>query len=120
VPLRQPNEPSKLWTWRAVLSELNKVVADPHQAIDDADNALATALGLGDLAALTPSRGGLLILEPDMPGGAYATAGPPPAGAEFTMTKPPSLTHDRTWFRSIPKDGFDSGLLATTAPYFGV
>ena len=119
VPLRNPKETSKLWTWRAVLAELNRVVADPHQAIKDADNALATALGLGDSAALTPSRGGLLILEPDMPGGAYAIAGPPPPGAEFTMTKPPTLIHDRAWFRSLPKVGFDAGLLAKTATYYG-
>jgi hypothetical protein len=110
---------SKLWTWRAVLAELNRVVADPHQAIKDADNALATALGLGDSAALTPSSGGLLILEPDMPGGAYAIAGPPPPGAAFTMTKPPTLVHDRAWFRSLPKVGFDAGLLAKTATYYG-
>jgi hypothetical protein len=119
VPLRQPEDTSKLWTWRAVLAELNRVVADPHQAIRDADNALASAFGRGDIAALTPSRGGLLILEPDMPGGAYAAAGPPPPGAVFTMTKPPSLIHDRAWFRSLPADGFDQGLLAKTAGYYG-
>jgi cytosine/adenosine deaminase-related metal-dependent hydrolase len=119
VPLRQPGDASKLWTWRAVLAALNTVVADPHKAIKDADDALATALGLGDSAALIPSRGGLLILEPDMPGGAYAIAGPPPPGAEFTMVKPPSLVHDRAWFRSLPTDGFDAGLLAKTATYYG-
>jgi hypothetical protein len=101
------------------MAELNRVVADPHKAIKEADNALATALGLGDIAALTPSRGGLLILEPDMPGGAHALAGPPPPGADFTMTKPPSLVHDRAWFRSLPADGFDAGLLAGTASYYG-
>jgi hypothetical protein len=35
------------------------------------------------------------------------------------MTKPPSLTHDRAWFRSLPADGFDQGLLAKTAGYYG-
>jgi cytosine/adenosine deaminase-related metal-dependent hydrolase len=119
VPLRQPGDTTKLWTWRTVQAELNRVVADPHRAISDADNALATALALGDPAVLTPSRGGLLILEPDMPGGAYAAAGPPPPGAAFTMTKPPSLVHDRAWFRSLPEDGFDAGLIAKTASYYG-
>jgi cytosine/adenosine deaminase-related metal-dependent hydrolase len=119
VPLRQPLVGGKLWTWKAVLAELNRVVADPHKAIKDADIALATALGRGDSAALSPSRGGLLILEPDMPGGAYAVAGPPPPGAVFTMTKPLSLVHDRAWFRSLPKDGFDAGLLAKTAAFYG-
>jgi cytosine/adenosine deaminase-related metal-dependent hydrolase len=119
VPLRQPTDRSKLWTWKTVLTELNRVVADPHHAIDQAHNALALALASSDPKALVPSLGGMLVLEPDMPGGAHAIAGPPPPGAVFTMTKPPSLAHDRAWFRSLPTDGFDAGLLAQTADYFG-
>jgi 5-methylthioadenosine/S-adenosylhomocysteine deaminase len=119
VPLRRPTDRSKLWTWTAVQAELKRVVADPHKAIDQAHNALALAVASGRPETLIPALGGMLVLEPDMPGSAHALAGPPPPGAAFTMTKPPSLIHDRSWFKSLPTDGFDAGILAQTAPYFG-
>jgi 5-methylthioadenosine/S-adenosylhomocysteine deaminase len=118
VPLRQPKDQARLWTWRSVLAELNRVADSPHEAIDEANRAIQLALASGLSADLAPSRGGFLILEPDMPGSAHAVAGPPPSGAVFEMTKPPSLVHDRAWHRSLPTDGFDAGLLAGTVTYF--
>lgn len=117
VPLRRPEE-DRLWTWRAVMAELERVAKDPLKAIDQANRAFDQALALGRTDGIGPSQNGLLILEPDMPGGAHAIAGPPPPGAEFEMMKPPSLVHDRSWLQSLPEDGFDAGLLPRTAAFY--
>ena len=36
IPLRRPDDPSKRWTWNAVMDELERVQADPVTAIDQA------------------------------------------------------------------------------------
>jgi len=118
VPLRRPSEPSRLWAWRSVLAELNRVAKEPLKAIESANQALDRALASGLRTDHALRESGLLILEPDMPGGAHAIAGPPPPGAVFEMAKPPSLVHDRAWHRSFPEDGFDAGVLARTTAYY--
>ena len=123
VPLQRPpthDDPTggKRWTWTKVVEELNTVVTDPRNAIDHAHRDLAEAIRGNDIDRLSGSTLTMLVLEPDMPGSAYAAAGPPPPGVKFTMTKPPSLTHDSSWRRSLPSDGFDRGVLAQAAGLF--
>jgi hypothetical protein len=122
VTLRDPDAPTRSWTWDRVRRQLADVAADPHGAITRAHVALAAASTRFDpleagsahvVAAMAP-----LVLEPDMPGGAHAVAGPPPPGASFSMPPPPSLVHDVAWHRSVVGNGFDEGLLARLAEFY--
>jgi hypothetical protein len=96
VPLRDPDDPQRLWTWQHVVDELRQVQADPVQAIESGLQAEAAMFTSGDPAA--PAR---LILESDMPGGPASVAGPPPPGTVFEAPDLPSIVHDRAWHRSL-------------------
>lgn len=113
VPLRDPDDPSRTWTWRRVLARLREVHADPLSAIEQGLRA-ETAFVRGEFDTHGPSAGPRrppLVLEPDMAGGPEAVAGPPPPGTTFDMPALPSLVHDRTWFRDLAHHGFHDGVL---------
>lgn len=105
IPLRRPDEPTKRWTWSSVVDELQRVQADPVDAIEQA--LTAEALWYGDLDV---GEAPALILESDMPGGPASVAGPPPPGTTFEAPPLPSVVHDREWHRSLRGRGFQGDL----------
>ncbi len=116
VPLRDPDDPTRTWTWRRVMARLREVQADPVAAIEQG-LATETALLRGHLDDMGagPSVGPhrqRLVLEPDMLGGPEAVAGPPPPGTSFDAPPLPSLVHDRSWFRELDAHGFHDGALS--------
>ncbi len=94
--LRRPDDPTKTWTWTAVMSELRTVQADPVAAIEQ---GLAVEAFEADVT--TTASTGTLILESDMPGGPNSVAGPPPPGTQFDAPPLPSLVHDAAWFAAV-------------------
>ncbi len=115
VPLRDPADPTRTWTWRSVLARLRAVQSDPVAAIEHGlEVETALVQGRFDHAGAGPSVGPRrppLVLEPDMPGGPEAVAGPPPPGTAFDAPPLPTLVHDRTWFRDLDAHGFHQGVL---------
>ncbi|MGH9134927.1 MAG: hypothetical protein ACRDZZ_13390, partial [Ilumatobacteraceae bacterium] len=105
VSLRRPDDPSRSWTWTAVMRELRRVQVDPVAAIAQGLAIEATE------ADVTTSTVGRLILESDMPGGPNSVAGPPPAGTTFKAPALPSLWHDSTWFRAVRRAGYHDHVL---------
>ncbi len=105
IPLRQPEDPVKRWTWTAVMKELKQVQADPIAAIDRA--LTAEALWFDDSERGEPPA---LILESDMPGGPDSVAGPPPPGQTFDAPPIPSVVHDRGWYRDLRNGGWQGEL----------
>jgi 5-methylthioadenosine/S-adenosylhomocysteine deaminase len=103
--LRRPDDPTKRWTWSAVMSELRKVQSDPMAAIEQ---GLAREASEADVTTVTI---GNLILESDMPGGPNSVAGPPPPGTKFDAPLIPSLIHDATWFGAVRAAGYHEHVL---------
>ncbi len=103
--LRLPADPTKRWTWTAVMTALHAVQADPVKAIEQ-----GLAVEAMDADVTTPSTGNL-ILESDMPGGPNSVAGPPPPGTKFDAPPLPSLIHDTAWFRAVRAAGYHEHLL---------
>jgi 5-methylthioadenosine/S-adenosylhomocysteine deaminase len=104
-PLRHPDDPTKNWTWSAVMTALRKVQADPVKAIED---GLASERFEADVTTINT---GTLILESDMPGGPNSVAGPPPPGTKFDAPPLPTLIHDTTWFNDVRAAGYHEHLL---------
>ncbi len=103
--LRRPDDPSKVWTWSAVMSALRAVQADPVAAIEQ---GLAVEAFEADV---TTTSTGTLILESDMPGGPNSVAGPPPPGTSFDAPPLPTLIHDGTWFSAVRSAGYHNHVL---------
>jgi hypothetical protein len=103
--LHRPDDPTKPWTWSAVMKELRAVQSDPMAAIEQ---GLAREASEADVTTATT---GNLILESDMPGGPNSVAGPPPPGTKFDAPPIPSLIHDATWFRSVRAAGYHEHVL---------
>ena len=103
--LQRPDDPTKGWTWTAVMKALRAVQADPVKAIEQ-----GLALEAAEADVTTPSTGSL-ILESDMPGGPNSVAGPPPPGTKFDAPPLPTLIHDKTWFRSVRDAGYHEHVL---------
>ncbi len=110
VPLRSPVDERRRWTWTSVRADLERVRSDPHHAIEVGLGQAMAALAGDD--EVTAEGQPLLVLEPDMPGGAGQVAGPPPPGAEFSVPPVESLAHDRRWLSSVKDAGYDGALLA--------
>ena len=103
--LQRPDDPTKTWTWTALMSELRTVQADPVTAIEQ-------GLAVEALEAdVTTASTGTLILESDMPGGPNSVAGPPPPGTTFTAPPLPSLIHDAAWFSAVRAAGYQGHVL---------
>jgi len=103
--LHRPDDPTKHWTWSAVMGALRTVQADPINAIEQ---GLAVEAFEADVTTVST---GSLILESDMPGGPNSVAGPPPPGTKFDAPPLPSLIHDATWFNSVRAAGYHEHLL---------
>ena len=103
--LHRPDDPTKIWTWSAVMAKLRKVQADPVDAIEQ-------GLALEAVEAdVTTTSVGSLILESDMPGGPNSVAGPPPPGTKFDAPPLPTLVHDATWFSAVRQAGYHEHVL---------
>jgi hypothetical protein len=103
--LRHPDDPTKNWTWSAVMTALRTVQADPVKAIEQ---GLALESFEADVTTIST---GSLILESDMPGGPNSVAGPPPPGTKFDAPPLPTLIHDTTWFNAVRAAGYHEHLL---------
>ena len=103
--LHHPDDPTKPWTWSAVMSALRTVQADPVTAIEQ---GLAVEAFEADP---TTRSTGTLILESDMPGGPNSVAGPPPPGTKFDAPPLPTLVHDTAWFNDVRAAGYHDHLL---------
>ncbi|MEP7112383.1 MAG: hypothetical protein ABI862_03890 [Ilumatobacteraceae bacterium] len=103
--LRRPDDPTRTWTWAAVMNQLRAVQADPVAAIEQ---GLAVEALEADVTTIST---GALILESDMPGGPNSVAGPPPPGTKFDAPPLPSLIHDHTWFKAVRAAGYHNHVL---------
>ena len=108
-----PVDKRRKWFLSRALRNLKAVRDNPIQAVA-APLAMAGASGTVAGEVLED----WLVLEPDMPGGANLTAGPPPPDVIVDFEPVPSMTHDRTWLSSLEDRGFHKNLLTKMAEYY--
>ncbi len=112
LALRRPDDPTKGWTWTAVLDRLEQVRADPKGQIDQ---------GLGRLAAWSGALdepGAPLRLALDMPTGLAPIGGLPKDLTKIQIPPLNSLVHDASFVDSLAGRGFHAGVLDALAGYY--
>ena len=108
-----PIEERRKWFLSRALRNLEAVRDNPIQAVEA---PLAMAGASGTVVGEVPDD--WLVLEPDMPGGSNLLAGPPPPGVIVDFDPVPSMTHDRTWLKSLENRAFHRNLLNAMADYY--
>jgi len=113
LAIPDPQDPSKAFEWKDVVSRLDAVRDDPAAAVKKAEGRARS------FAGPTSEPDAPLELALDMPSGdAMAFAGPPPNPAKVEVPPLPTLVHDKAFFSDIRGRGFHGGVLDGLAAFY--
>lgn len=119
VALVRPDDPTRAWTWKDILTRLdavraNAAVTPPRGPAGTRGAARPPRAPIAGDPPGTPPLGVRL----DMPGGPGQGAGPPPKGRTVDVPPIEPLHHSRTWLASIKGRGFHGQVLDDLAAFY--
>lgn len=112
VALPDPEDPSRAWSWTAIMSALNTVQADPPAAIAKASARAIAGSRFADDAPLE-----LFLDMPDTR--RTGRAGPPRNPSTVRIPPVPAIDHDTAYFDELDANPIQAGILARLRAEFG-
>jgi 5-methylthioadenosine/S-adenosylhomocysteine deaminase len=110
VTLVRPDDPTKAWSWKAVLAGLD-TVREAAREVPPSGPAASRSRRPTGLVSGDPPGTPPMAVELDMPGGPVGTAGPPPKGRLLDIAPIGPIHHDPDWLASVRGRGFHGGVL---------
>jgi hypothetical protein len=111
VAVPAPDDPTKAWSWSAIMSALDQVQKDPPAAIERAQARGAVGSRFAPDAELE-----LFLDMPDTR--LHGRAGPPKHPELVTIPPIPSIEHDDAYFELLEKAPIPAGVLDPLRGWF--